>query len=58
MGVNYNLIVLELKKKLIAAEAERDALSKDNQKNTDVKSKLRQLDEIIDSLKTQISLLQ
>jgi hypothetical protein len=58
MGVNYNLIVIELKKKLTAAEAEKDTILKSNHKNSDSKSRLKQLDEIIDSLKTQISLLQ
>jgi predicted nuclease with TOPRIM domain len=57
MGVNYKLIVLELKKKLTAAQAEKDTLLKNNSTKQESKAKIKQLDEVIDSLKTQIDLL-
>jgi hypothetical protein len=58
MSIEYTLILLELKKKLTAAEAEKDTLLKGDQNKPDNRNKLKQLDDIIDSLKTQISLLQ
>jgi hypothetical protein len=57
MGVNYKLIVIELKKKLITARAEKDSLLKDKSNDPESKAKIKHLDEVIDSIKTQISLL-
>jgi len=57
MGVNYKLIVIELKKKLTAAQAERDSLLKDKSDDPESKVLIKHLDEVIDSLKTQIDLL-
>jgi hypothetical protein len=57
MGVNYKLIVIELKKKLTAAQAEKDSLLKKNSMSPESNARIKQLDEIIDSIKTQISLL-
>jgi hypothetical protein len=57
MGVNYKLIVIELKKKLTAAQAERDSLLKTKSNDPETKVLIKHLDEVIDSLKTQIDLL-
>jgi hypothetical protein len=57
MGTEYKLIILELKKKLTAAQAEKDALQK-GPKIPDSKVKIQHLEEVIESLKTQIHLLQ
>ncbi|MFL5728452.1 MAG: hypothetical protein ACJ75J_03100 [Cytophagaceae bacterium] len=56
MPIDYTLILIELKKKLTAAEAEKDTLLKSGSEQN--KLRIRQLDEIIDSIKTQMRLLQ
>ncbi len=58
MNIEYKLIVIELKKKLTAAQAEKDSLLKGNNDSPESKNRIKQLDEIIESIETQINLLQ